>query len=215
MPCRRMHWATFTICANAFADGGGPEPGPGGRNFWHLACAALNAGDECSAPGGREKPPPLGSGKSGTPLDRMQWANSSSCDVKSPGPGGPPVDPDEDDVGDEDRGLAVVVERLAAGPGRRAAVLWGTVVVGPIAATPGLVECPAPHADKPQAASPIAAAARAVNLRDRLYLAALRGLFGLLARLTSSVMTSTATSSPLGLVPWLGAPWWEPREQLC
>ena len=51
------------------AEGGGPEPGPGGRNFWHFACAASNSGDERSVPAGSRKPPlALGSGKLGAPL---------------------------------------------------------------------------------------------------------------------------------------------------
>jgi hypothetical protein len=51
-------------------------------NFWHFACAALNAGDEViEALAWKLKPPPeFGSGKSGTPLERMQFANASALD---------------------------------------------------------------------------------------------------------------------------------------
>src|SRR5580698_6803542 len=67
MPCRRMHPATFTQCANAWAEGAGPDPGPAGRSFWHFAFAALKAGDEGSVPPPSWNPPlALGSGKFGT-----------------------------------------------------------------------------------------------------------------------------------------------------
>jgi len=87
MPCRRMHCATFTICASACAEGWVVEPGPGGpppgRSFRHFACAVLNGGDEGSipVPTWKRKPPPaFGSGKLGTPLARMHSAYfSESC----------------------------------------------------------------------------------------------------------------------------------------
>ena len=82
-PCRRMHSETFSICAIACAEGGGPEPGrptPPDRSFWHFACAALNTVDEGSTPAPSWKPPPgLGSGKFGKPLERMQLAYTSSA----------------------------------------------------------------------------------------------------------------------------------------
>src|SRR5580693_5460981 len=88
MPWARMHWETFTICATAWADGGGPEPGPRpppGKSFWHVACAALNAGDARSIPALTWKPPPVGSGKLGTPLERMHLVYASNADWTSPG----------------------------------------------------------------------------------------------------------------------------------
>jgi hypothetical protein len=113
IPCRRMHWATLSIFASELAEGGGPEPGPAGRNFWHFACAASNAGDERSVPAGSRKPPlALGSGKSGTPLERMHCANSNSCEAISPGSAGP----DDPDVCDEACGWVVVVGPRPAGP---------------------------------------------------------------------------------------------------
>ncbi len=84
MPCRRMHCATLTIRASACEEGCVVEPGAGKPppdvSFWHFDCAALNAGDEASIPAPREKPPlALGSGKLGTPFERMHWAYFSKA----------------------------------------------------------------------------------------------------------------------------------------
>ena len=124
---------------------------PSGRNFWHFACAASNAGHERSVPAGIWKPPlALGSGKLGTPWERMHCENFNSCEAISAGATGP----DDPDVCDEAGGcVAVVGPRIVARPvldetshlcrGRRADC-----------ATPGPVEGPSPQADKPPAASP-------------------------------------------------------------
>ena len=84
IPCWRMHCAILTSLARVCAEGCVVEPGPGGpppgRSFWHFARAALNAGDEglIPAPTGKRNPPPgFGSGKLGTPLERMHLANAS------------------------------------------------------------------------------------------------------------------------------------------
>jgi hypothetical protein len=54
--------------------------------FWHFACAVLNAGDAESIPALKWKPPPgFGSGKLGTPLERMHSANASAPDPAVPG----------------------------------------------------------------------------------------------------------------------------------
>src|ERR1700677_1518711 len=81
MPCLRMHCATFSIRAIVCADACVVEPGPRrppGMSFWHFACAALNAGEEGFVPAPTWNPPPAcGSGKLGTPLERMHSANAS------------------------------------------------------------------------------------------------------------------------------------------
>jgi hypothetical protein len=49
--------------------------------FWHFARAALNAGDDGSTPAPTWKfPRGFGSGKLGTPLERMHRANASGPD---------------------------------------------------------------------------------------------------------------------------------------
>jgi hypothetical protein len=50
--------------------------------LWHFACAAANAGDETpEALAWKLKPPPgFGSGKFGTPFERMQFANARPGD---------------------------------------------------------------------------------------------------------------------------------------
>jgi hypothetical protein len=88
IPCWCMHSAILSSFASVCADGCVVEPGPGGPppgiNFPHFACAALNAGDETvPALAWKAKPPPaVGSGKLGTPFERMHLANASA-------PGGP------------------------------------------------------------------------------------------------------------------------------
>jgi|SRR5579884_79357 len=85
-----MHSATFTMCASHFGEGCVLEPSAGpGMNLRHFACAACTAAEDGSipVPGENWKPPPgLGSGKSGTPLARMQRANfsASGSDCASP-----------------------------------------------------------------------------------------------------------------------------------
>ena len=97
MPCRRMHCATLSICASACAEGCVVVPGPGGpppgSSFWHVARAALNAGDDglSPAPAWKRKPPPaFGSGKLGTPLMRMHWAYFSASRCNCVGLAGEP-----------------------------------------------------------------------------------------------------------------------------
>lgn len=95
MPWARMHCATVRNCASACAVtcGGklGPPGPPGvGSSFPHLACAALNAGDEMKpALAWNANPPPgAGSGNVGTPLARMHLANANA-----PGGALDPVEP--------------------------------------------------------------------------------------------------------------------------
>lgn len=84
-PCRRMQRAMLAMCVSHCAVGCVCEPGamPAlGRYFWHFACAARTAGDDGSTPepGENSKPPPDdGSGKFGTPCERMHTEYASSC----------------------------------------------------------------------------------------------------------------------------------------
>jgi hypothetical protein len=83
-PCSRMHSAILSSRAIVCAEGGGPGVSgpPPGMNFWHFSCAALNAGDELREGLARKlkSPPGFGSGKLGTPWERMQFANASAMD---------------------------------------------------------------------------------------------------------------------------------------
>ena len=97
------------------------------------------------------------------------------------------------DVRDEACGWAVLVGPPPAGPAFLDEVPRCAVVVEPIAATPGPVECPPPQADKPHAASPRAATATAVSLPRCQYVVALPRLPGPFARLIFSVVLSTIT----------------------
>src|SRR5581483_5861460 len=84
-----MHAAALTLCASHCAAGCSTVPGPGRlppMYFWHLAVAAFTAGDEglSPLPAWKTNPPPgAGSGKLGTPWERMHWeylsASAWSC----------------------------------------------------------------------------------------------------------------------------------------
>jgi len=81
MPCRRMHSAVSTIsvfCCSVTCCAPGPPPG---SSLVQLACAALNDGAAglIPVPAMLIPPPPLGSGKSGTPCQRMQSAYPTNC----------------------------------------------------------------------------------------------------------------------------------------
>lgn len=80
-------------------------------NLPHFACAALNAGDEMiPAPAWKAKPPPaFGSGKLGTPFERMHLANASARG------GGPELGPVEAALGAAPP-VAVVEPGLDADP---------------------------------------------------------------------------------------------------
>src|ERR1700722_10790636 len=78
-----MHRAMFRNLASVCREGLVDEPGPGGpppgMSFWHFACAALNRDDERSIPAlawKRKPPSAFGSGKLGTPLERMHLAKA-------------------------------------------------------------------------------------------------------------------------------------------
>ena len=77
-PWARMHSEVRTICSFccALTPRGGPLPG---SSLWHCACAALNAGENglMFEPWAMLMPPPaLGSGKLGTPCERMHSENA-------------------------------------------------------------------------------------------------------------------------------------------
>lgn len=83
-PCWRMHCATRNILAIVCVEACVVEPGlrgpPPGRSFPHFACAALKLGDEGSMPALSLSPPAgLGSGKLGTPSERMQLAKATTA----------------------------------------------------------------------------------------------------------------------------------------
>jgi hypothetical protein len=91
-----MHRETFSIRAIVCAEGCVVEPAPGrppGRSFWHFACAALNAGDEGFIPAPTWNPPlGFGSGKLGTPLERMHAAKAiTACSPLALLSGGEPL----------------------------------------------------------------------------------------------------------------------------
>src|SRR5581483_2857554 len=86
-PWARMHSEVASICALKCAvaaplGAGGPPPG---NFFMQVARAASNAGDAGLRFAGRlTPPPPLGSGKSGTPCERMQTANAKALPPAPP-----------------------------------------------------------------------------------------------------------------------------------
>lgn len=90
IPCARMQVEIASIWRLACAEGGPPPPGPPpGSSFWQVACAALNAGEKGWMPElgviEMRKPwppePAAGSGKFGTPCERMQSENLSPSDL--------------------------------------------------------------------------------------------------------------------------------------
>jgi hypothetical protein len=97
-PCARMHLAHVRAWAIAAADDDREGANAPGNRFWHADWAALNAGESGLTPGmslrttrvwGPETcawkgPEALGSGKFGTPCDRMQRENGTPL-VARPG----------------------------------------------------------------------------------------------------------------------------------
>ena len=129
--------------------GRGPPAGdpPPGRSFWHFACAAWNAGDEGLIAAGMRKPPPgLGSGKLGTPLERMHLANAS--------PGPPAPEAAEPELAAP--ALVVLLDPAAVAEAALGA-LDAEVLAPPAAAAGGLEELP-PH---PATSTPVTSVARA------------------------------------------------------
>ena len=121
-----------------------------GRSFWHFACAALNAGAAGLVPGGTEKatPPPRGgSGKLGTPLARMQFANASAAE------------PLLDEDGPELVAALLVVDRALVVAA--AATVDAGLVASPTVAAVGLCELPPHPATKAPLRSAVAASTRA------------------------------------------------------
>ena len=145
MPCARMHAAILTSFAIVCAEGWVVEPGPGGppagNSFLHFACALLNAGDPIfPPPTGNSKPPPgFGSGKLGTPLDRMHSENASADGAPAP-----------------DR--AVVTARAVA-------VVDAEVLALDVVAAVGLCELPPHPATRKPLTSAAAASRRALGER--------------------------------------------------
>lgn len=75
-PFARMHAANLKAACRSLSDIVGGPPLNGAYRL-HACWAAWNAGD-FAEPGGMLIPPPgLGSGKLGTPCERMHWASSS------------------------------------------------------------------------------------------------------------------------------------------
>src|SRR5580658_5455108 len=118
---------------------------PPGWNFLHFACAALKAGERGSIPASRRKRKPplaLGSGKLGTPPERMHLTNASSAACGELAPAGAaarsplaPRDPvfaarratpalEEEPPPQPASSAAVASASAASAPGR---VLWSCV----------------------------------------------------------------------------------------
>ena len=81
-----MHSDVCTICSFccSLAPDGGPPPG---SSFWHRACAILNEGANglMLEPAASLMPPPaLGSGKLGTPCERMHSENAKKLVLPLP-----------------------------------------------------------------------------------------------------------------------------------
>ena len=79
MPCWRMHADTSSIRACACVDGGSELGGPFGSRLWHECAADWNAGD-CTVLGEPIRtvwPLTFGSGKFGTPCERMHLENAT------------------------------------------------------------------------------------------------------------------------------------------
>jgi hypothetical protein len=80
-PCARMHSEVASICRLAASEGARLAPGPPpGRSLAHCDWAALNAGESGLIPEPWAiliPPPEGGSGKFGTPCERMQLAKAS------------------------------------------------------------------------------------------------------------------------------------------
>ena len=73
-----MHSEILSVASFACADGGPLGGPPPGSRWVHFACAAWKAGEAGLIPepcAMRIPPPPLGSGKFGTPFARMHSAN--------------------------------------------------------------------------------------------------------------------------------------------
>jgi hypothetical protein len=78
-PCLRIHADTSSIRACACPDGGPELGGPFGSRLWHECAAAWKAGDRTmlGEPIRTVWPVTFGSGKFGTPCERMHLANAT------------------------------------------------------------------------------------------------------------------------------------------
>jgi hypothetical protein len=93
MPCERMQAENASSACCIFARCCGDCWPPFGSTFWQACCAARNFGELGSIPepGPIEIPPPLlGSGKFGTPCERMHAENCAAFAVFSVSPAPPP-----------------------------------------------------------------------------------------------------------------------------
>lgn len=82
-PCARMHLANLSAARNWLSVALTPPDAPPGASRAHAPRSDLNAGDRGLIPVPARlspPPPPLGSGKVGTPFARMQSANFSPSD---------------------------------------------------------------------------------------------------------------------------------------
>src|ERR1700733_13435183 len=79
MPCVRIHFVAATSCTRSRSDNVCGAIGPGSR-LVHIWRAAIYAGERALIVDAMSKPPPaLGSGKFGTPCERMHEANLRPC----------------------------------------------------------------------------------------------------------------------------------------
>jgi hypothetical protein len=79
IPCLRIHADTLSICACACGEGGPESGGPFGSRRWHECTADRNA-DDCRVLGEPIRtfwPLTFGSGKFGTPCERMHLAKAT------------------------------------------------------------------------------------------------------------------------------------------
>ena len=92
-PCERMQAENASRCCCILANCCGLGCPPFGSTFWQACCAARNFGEFGSIPdpGPIEMPPPLlGSGKFGTPCERMHAENLAASAVFNVRPAPPP-----------------------------------------------------------------------------------------------------------------------------
>src|SRR6202522_1842365 len=85
MPCVRMHCENLSACARAVACSAGVGWPPLGNKCRQSLAAPWKVGEPASSPLAWIAPWALGSGKFGTPWERMHFANASASASLPPG----------------------------------------------------------------------------------------------------------------------------------